>query len=339
MTQLTANGQSNTKTNLLDEFEKILAERRSQAFRVATKEEEADRERNRNVLETVSQYTADGIVRGLADLQLDFGAIVSGLATRLTGETDKLGDLRRGIAVETERLQTLRQSRIVADTLYLRNQEHQSTLRSLEQEAAQNRETLDQEIAATRKQWEQEQTGFTVNTSESSDLLGQERQRQEADYAYETERSRKIATDEYEETQRQTERHLQETATLKEKDWAERDRVLAANQAKLQEFQQKIAVFPAELEEAIKKSREDGIRDANQDAKTKADLLAKEWDANQQRYTLQIQSLEAKIDKQTEQIADLASQLQATLRQSQDLALRAFDRPSTRATTRPPAAE
>jgi hypothetical protein len=83
------------KAKLLYEFQRILADQRSRSSRVATKEEEAERERSRGVLEAVSQYTADGIVRGLADLQLDFGGIISGFSTRLTTETNKLDDLRR----------------------------------------------------------------------------------------------------------------------------------------------------------------------------------------------------------------------------------------------------
>lgn len=331
--------RTTSKAKLLNAFHKILAERRSLSSRVATREEEAEKARNRSVLETVSQYTADSIVRGLADLQLDFGTIITGLSTRLTTETDKLDDLQRAITVETERLQDLQQTRVVADALYLLTQEHQENLRQLEQQSTGDREALEQEIATTRKLWQQEQTEFEAGANESSELLQRERQRQEEDYTYETERSRKIATDEYEETQRQIERDIQATTATKEKDWAEREHVLASNQALLAEYQQKVAAFPTELEEATKKAREDGIRDANQDAKIKADLLAKEWEAAQQGYELQIQSLEAKIQKQTEQISEISTQLQTALRQAQELAMKAFDGSANRSRNRGDRAE
>jgi hypothetical protein len=322
MTQVAAKA---SKSTILDAFQKLLAERQQMASRVATKEEEAELEQNQKVLEAVSQYTADSIVRGLADLQLEFGGIIGDLSTRLSTETTKLDELKQAIAIETQRLQALQKTRIVADALYILTQEHQENLRLLEQRLAQERETLTAEMAETRKVWQREQAEFEATVTEGDGLAERERERQEADYAYNTERSRKIATDEYEEKKRQIERELQVTTEAKEKQWAEREAVLTANGTLLAQYQTQVAAFPAELEEAIKKSREDGIRDANQDAKVKADLLAKEWEATQQGYELQIQSLDLKIQRQSEQINEISLQLQAATRQAQELAMRAFE--------------
>lgn len=314
-----------SKAKIFESFQQILADRRNTASRVATKEEEAEKEKNRTVVETVSQYTADSIVRGLADLQLQFGDTIAGLSTLLTTETAKLDDLKRAIAVENQHLQELQQTRVVADALYIVTQEHQEKLRALEQRSTNERELLEKETTSTRKTWQQEQQEFDVNLTENNELLQRDRTRQEEDYGYDTERQRKIARDEYEEIKRLQEREIQETAQAKEKNWAERDRTLAANQKLLEEYQRKVAAFPTELQEAINKSREEGIRDANQEAKVKTDLLEKEWEATKQGYELQIQSLEVKIQKQTEQVTEISTQLQTALRQAQELAMRAFE--------------
>lgn len=329
---MTQRAAKDSKARILDAFQAILTEQQSRSSRVATREEEAEKEQSRAVLEAVSQYTADGIVRGLADLQLDFGTTITGLANRLTTETTKLDDLKRAIAVETENLKTLQQTRVVADALYLLTQEHQETLRQLDQQATRDRETLEREIADTRKTWQQEQSEFEITLAENSELLNQLRQRQEADYQYDTARSRRIASDEYDATKRQIEREIEETTQAKEQDWAERERILASSEALLAEYQQKVATFPTELDDAIKKAREDGIRDAHQDAKVRADLLEKEWELTKQGYELQIQSLETKIQKQAEQVTEISTQLQTALRQAQELAMRAFDSSSNRVT-------
>ena len=319
-----------SKARIVNEFQQILAERQTLASRVVTREEEAEKEQNRSVLESVSQYTADGIIRGLADLQLEFGTIITGLSAQLTTETAKLDDLKRAIAAESQNLKDLRQTRVVADALYLLTQEHQENLRLLEQRLTSERESLEKEIAETRKLWQREQSEFDLSVNDSNELLQRERQRQEADYQYDNERSRKIATDDYEETQRQSERELQATRQAKEKDWTERERTLVANQTLLEEYQRKVATIPTELDEAAKKAREEGIRDANQEAKVKAELLEKEWESTQQGYEFQIQSLEAKVQKQAEQISETTTQLQTALRQAQELAMRAFDSASNR---------
>lgn len=165
-----------------------------------------------------------------------------------------------------------------------------SPQRVLEHTATSDRETLEKEIAFSRKTWQQEQEEYQLVFTESNELLSEERQRQEEDYQYETERSRKIATDEYEEI-RQTERELQEELLAKEKQWSERERLLATKPV-LEEYQKKVEVFSTELEEAVKKAREEGIREVNQEAKVKADLFEKEWKFSNQAYEIQIQALD-----------------------------------------------
>lgn len=322
--------QVDPKARILHAFQNILAERQKIESSVATKEQEAAQLEDQRILETVSQYTQESIVRGLADLQLEFGSIVSGLTTRLTTEQQKLTELQRAIAVETQHLQELQQTRTVADALHILTQEHQEKLTALERQATRDRETLEKEIAATRKIWQQEQAEFDAAQAESEERLRQARDRQEADYQYEMEQARKLAADEYTEKRRVLERELQETAAIKEKQWTEREQFLAANQSQLQAYQRKADSFTTELDEAIKKAREEGIRDVSQDAKVKADLLEREWAGAKQGYELQIQSLDSKIQKQSEQITEISAQLQAAMRQAQDLAMRAFENSSNR---------
>jgi hypothetical protein len=314
----------NNKAKVLAAFEQILAQRSQIQSRVETKEEEAERKRGREILATASQYTTDSIVRGLADLQLSFGTVITQLSEQLSTETTKLDDLKRAILVETQRLQELQQVRVVADALYILNQEHQENLRLLQERISEAQEALAKEKTTTYKVWQREQEEFDQTIANQAQRLGEDRQRQEEDYQYDQERSRKIANDEYEETQRQTQREIQEETQIKEKDWAERETILAKNEAKLAEYRQKAEAFPQELEEAIKTAREEGIKESHDAAKVRANLLEKEWESTQQGYELQIQSLEIKIDKQSEEIKAISQQLQTAMGQAQELAMRAF---------------
>ena len=206
-----------SKAHIIETFQQILRERQKVASKVATKEEEAEKEQNIRVLEAASQYTADSIVRELADLQLDFGSVITKVSTKLTVETSKLDELKRAIEVETQHLQELRDTRVVADSLYILTQEHQENLQVLEDTAKSDRETLEREIAFSRKTWQQQQEEYEVLLLESNELLSRERQRQEEDYRYDTERSRQIANHENEATKLQIERELQAVGTIKEK--------------------------------------------------------------------------------------------------------------------------
>ena len=319
-----------SKAQILEAFGRILAEKQKIDSKVATKEEEAEKEKNKQLLETASTYTIDSIVKGLADLQLEFGSIIIGLATKLTAETGKLDELKHAIAIETQHLQELQQIRIVADALHILTQEHQEKLKTLETTAATQREALEKEIAETRKIWQKDQQEFETLLQEQTELLASERQQKESDYQYELEQTRKIKADEYEEFRRKLERELNQSNQENEKNWTERESILTANQALFENYRQKVEAMPAELEEATKKAWGEGISEVNQEAKVKSDLFEKEWAASKQSFELKIQSLEQKIQRQTEQITELTNQLQTALKQAQDLAMRAFESSSGR---------
>lgn len=314
-----------SKEQISKAFQQILTDRKRIDSRIATKEEEADKEKNKQVLQVASTYTIDGIVKGLADLQLEFGNIVNGLSEKLTQEVSKLDELHRAISVATQNLQELNSVRVVADALHLLTQEHQEKLKSLEQNSANQQGAIEKDIAEKRKNWKKEQEEFENSVQEQNELLIKERQRKEADYEYEIERKRKIETDEYEELKRAQERDLSEANQEKDKQWAEREKLLTERQPLLEEYQQKVEAFPTEIDEAVKKAREEAIKDIHQDAKVKAELIKKEWESTKQGYDFKIQSLEQTIQKQVEQIENLSAQLQETMKQAQSLAMKAFE--------------
>lgn len=313
-----------SKAKILQSFQQILADRKKIESKVATKEEEAEKAKNEQLLEVASTYTIDSIVKGLADLQLDFGSIINGLSEKLTTESFKLDELKRAREIETDRLQELQQIRIVADALHILTQEYREKLTILEQKATSEREILEKDRVGTRKLWQKEQQEFEAILEEQTTLITKERQREAADYQYELERKRKIETDRYQETKRKLERELQEATREKEKNWGEREKYLADNQAEFEENQKKAAGFEEELKQAYIKAKEDTIKEVEREAKVKADLFEKEWEANKQGYELKVQSLEQTIQRQSEQISELSAQLQATMKQAQDLAMRAF---------------
>jgi DNA repair exonuclease SbcCD ATPase subunit len=313
------------KQQLLQAFQQILHERKRLESKIATKQEEADKAKNLETLAVASTYTVDSIVKGLADLQLEFGSIVNSLAEKLAQENAKLDELNRAIEIEIQILQDLQKIRIVADTLDILQQEHQEKLKNLEQDTATKQESLEKEILIKRKDWQKGQLDFEEALQTYNDLLIKERQQEQEEYQYKLETTRKLNTDAYESRKRTLERDIQEKTQQKDKDWTEREKILNEHQTLLTEYQQKVASFPNELEEAVKKSREEAIKDTSQKAKIEADLFEKEWESSKQSYELKIKSLEEAIQKQTEQIESISTQLQSTLKQAQDLAMRAFD--------------
>lgn len=321
---MTAFAGKDSKQQLMQTFGQIIVDRKRLESRIATKQEEAEKAKNKELLEAASEYTVDSIVKSVADLQLEFGSIVNSLSEKLANENSKLEQLNKAIEIETQNLKELQQIRVVADTLDILTKEHQEKLRILEQDTASKREVLEKEITQTRKDWQKNQADFEEKATAYNELLAKQRQQEEEEYQYKLETTRKINTNAYEAQKRTVERETQETTQEKEKNWAEREKFLNANKKLFDEYQQKVAAFPAELDEAVKKAREEAIKETNQKAKVEADLFEKEWEGTKQSYELKIKALEETIQRQSEQIENITTQLQTALKQAQDLAMRAF---------------
>ena len=313
-----------SKSQILQNFQQILADKKKIESKVETKEQSAEKAKNKQLLEVASTYTIDSIVKGLADLQLDFGSITSGLSEKLKQESSKLDELKRAIEIEAEQLQELQQIRVVADAFHILTEEHQEKLTVLEQNAANQREILEKDTTQKRKIWGKEQQEFEAAVQEKTAFIIKQRLGEAADYQYDLQRERKIETDAYEETKRTSERDLQESTREKEKNWVEREKLLSDNQAEFEKNQTKAAGFEEELKQAYVKAKEEAIQEVSREAKVKADLVDKEWEGSKQGYELKVQSLQQTIERQTEQIAEISAQLQATMKQAQDLAMKAF---------------
>lgn len=201
-----------------------------------------------------------------------------------------------------QRLQELQQIRTVADTIDIFTQEHQEKLKLLEQDTNNQKAAIEKEATSRRKEWQKEQAEFEEKLQAYNELLAKERQQESEEYQYKLAITRKLVTDTYEAKKRNQEREIAEILAQKEKDWAEREKILTANQKLLAEYQEQVSKFPAELEEAIKKAREEAIKETSQKAKVESDLFDKEWEANKQSYELKITSLEETIAKQLQQI-------------------------------------
>ncbi|CDM92797.1 MULTISPECIES: hypothetical protein [Limnospira] len=313
-----------TQSQIMAAFSKIISDRQNIVSKVATKEEQAEREKRKQVLEQAATYTVDSLVKGLADLQLDFSGVITELSEKLETESAKLDAIKRGISIQSQQLEELQKIRVVADVLHLLTQEHQEKMNLLEEQASQRQESLEKEIARERKLWEKEEQDFEAAVAEYQENTAKHRQQEAEDYSYNLQRQRQIETDQYEEAKRRIERGIQETTKEKQKNWQEREKVLNAEQAKFESDRQRVATFEEELKQTLNKAKEEAIQEATREAKVKADLLAKEWESNQQGYELQVASLEATIERQNEQITNLSAQLQETMKQAQDLAMRAF---------------
>lgn len=315
--------QKFSKEHILNSFQRLLSERKHIASRIATKQEAAEREEDKHVVEKASTYTIERVVKGLAELQLNFGDSVEQLTAQLAVEAPKLQELQRAIRVETQHVEELCDIRIAADALDILIQEHQERMKAFEAKSQQERLALEREIVEQRQKWEKEQQDYDDALQARQDLLKKEREREEADYRYELERKHKIEADEYAGRKTLLERQVAEEDAKRFSDWTVREKLLAEREATGQQYKIQVESYPQQLEKATQESREKAIRNVSEAAKVQAELFEKELEADKQVAELKITSLQRTIDTQSLQLEQVSQQLQLSLKQVQELAARA----------------
>ncbi|RKZ62138.1 MAG: hypothetical protein DRR08_06935 [Candidatus Parabeggiatoa sp. nov. 2] len=265
------------------------------------------------------------VIQLLGQLGEKFNTALSQLSTNLLVEASGLKDVRTTVEAENNHLETLYALEIKEETL-------SDLLKQYTETAEQYVETLKQKREESEKAWfeknqawltKKEETEQRLQEQESADNKTQ--QREGSEYRYNLTLKRGISDEEYSHQQQQQLQTSQELEESHRKAWEEGEKALAEREKQFEEHKTKVERFPKDLEAAIKKAKDEGTGIARHQAKIKADFAAKEFAGDQEVYQLKISSLEEQVANQTSQIDKLSKQLEAALKQAQELAVKAIE--------------
>ena len=259
-------------------------------------------------------------------MQLDFSTSVESLAEQLQKELQKLDELRAAIKVENTNLSACNNAKIAADALHILKKEQEQQKLLFEENSNLKLENLEKEIEDTQKKWEKEETEFGIVVEERKTNLEKQRTKELADYKYELERKYKIGEDDYKERKKMLLRELAEKQQKKDKDWANREKVLKTNESDFEKYKTKVDGFDKELEEQTKKSKDKAIKEASRKAKVEMELYEKEVEGKRKIAALQISELGDTIERQKERIIELNVELKTALEQVKALSLKALEK-------------
>jgi len=282
--------------------------------------------------EMITGATIGDIVGSLDHLGASFGSAISELSAKLTAEATRLTELRQAVEAETTQLGDVHGLEVVESTLDELIRTHIGKSDHFDEEMNQKRQAFEQGIADRRKAWQDEQQEHTRFIEERNASLKIARQREAAAHKYERERTRKQDTDTYEANTGKLDAELDELVQSKNREWQEREEVIVEQENLFERYRNEVETFPEKLDAAVKKAAAEGRRPVESEAKVRTDLCAKEVDGEKQIYELRVQSLEETIGKQVTQIDALSRQLNAVLKQAQDLAVKALEGASSAST-------
>jgi DNA repair exonuclease SbcCD ATPase subunit len=320
----------NTKAEILTAYNQLLEEKKTVDIQVRNLQKQpahnpVKEEPKPTMKAPVIEDKVSHSINSLSSLYLGFGSAVSELSEKLTTEAATLAEVRDNVASEIASLQELHQVEVGENTFEELIETYQTSAKNFDRELTQNQEAYQQEVDTQTKAWQKEQEQHQVSIKERTELDRKNRQRESQEYKYNLELKRQIDREQHEQQQQSLYQELAETKETQEKVWQERETALADREKLFHEVKDKVAAFAQEKETAIDKAKEEGKGIAFYQAKIKSDLYAKDVEGQKHFYEGRIESLEHTIGNQQERINSLSKQLEAALKQVQDLAVKAIE--------------
>jgi hypothetical protein len=270
-------------------------------------------------------------IQSLEKIQGSFGGAVSNLSEQLIAEATELEAVKIAIAAETQDLENLHQlTDIDESTIDFLLDQYQASSKKFTAEYEQQQRTDCQELDDLKQRWSKEQQAHDKLVANRNEDYGKNRQREQAEYQYNLELGRDLDESEHAQLQKLKQQELAEILQQIEQQWQQQEAEIAQQEQEYATAAAKVIAFESELENKIKQGTEEGKGIGAYQAKVKTDLREREIEGERQNYQLRIESLEQTIRHQATRVEKLSQQLDSSLQQVQNLAVKAIEGTSNR---------
>jgi hypothetical protein len=327
---------ASTKKELLEAYEETARQLQEKREAELRPEQIREEKKAKEVVQIAESLTTDGIARGIGDLRMEIGKMLTKVSDSLEEQVGKFQGLRSAIQAKEKELQELYGIEKAAATFAALVEAHNEKREQFESEMAKRKEELEREIEETRAGWERERKAQEASFKERDAEEKRKREREKEEFTYGFAREKQLAKDEFEDGKGKAEKELDLRKEQAEKELAEREREVAAREGalkerenELEELGKKVADFPREIETAVNNAVKETAERINLAAKNREELLKKEFDGERNVLSTRIEALERTVKEQREQISKLSQQLEKAYQKVEDIAVKTIEGSST----------
>lgn len=290
----------NTKTEILEAYDKLLKE--VQQAKTNVPKQVQEEKQKQETVKKVTDITQNSIITDIGTLKSSFTKSLDDMLSSLTGEFQKLEDIRSAIKVEKQALEDLYELSANTDSLAAMLLAQKEKKEAFEKEIKETKEVFTMEMNDKKLQWENEKNKQKAEEKEYADELNKKRKREEEEYQYKLKVSRQKEQDDYDNQKNLLEKDLAEKKRAFEHEISVRESAVKNAEAELEELRKNNREFPEKLEKALADQKQ--IITGNLQTKYDFDLkLIKSQNEAEIRLKNQI------IESLQEKIQELQSQL------------------------------
>jgi hypothetical protein len=313
-----------TKEQILSAYNEIVE--RLQENQMESPQTEKKKSDEKEIISKSSQASLEGIVSHLAGLKITLTKNIDTLSESLVTEFDKLTELKRAITLEQCHLQELYDIKETAHTLSALMLLQKEETEKFELKMKEDRAQFEKEMDEKKTLWSKKQVDLELNYTELKEKLEKQHKREEEEYKYNLEVSRRQEQQDYLLKKELLEKELEQKR-------AELDQKEASLESHLQEIEklkEKVEQFPAELAKETEKTAQEIAQRLEAQHQFAETLKEKEIEGERNLALQKIASLEAKVKEQAVSIAQLTQKANESIQQVQTIACKALEASSSR---------
>jgi hypothetical protein len=327
----------NTKNEILSAYEELLKKMADKKTDEPKKVQEMQRQET--IVKKAEGLSNETIIKGLAGLKVEITSSLDKLGEKFVEEYKKFEELQQAIQTEKKNLEDLYQLSASTDSLSVMLLAQKEKKDQFEQEMAASKtelmdkmktekERFDLEMNEKKALWKKEQEAFLEKIKEENEKTSKTRKREEEEYQYALQLTRKKEVDTYEEKKQKLEKELADKKMAFEKDVAERETNLKLAEIELKELRLKNAAFPVELEKALQSAVKLATEKLETTFNFQKELTEKEVSGELKLKDQIIQTLNSKIKDLETSLKELAQKTVTAEVSVKDIAMKAIEHSS-----------
>lgn len=312
-----------SKSEMLEAYNEMLQKVKEQnSSNARTINEKEEHKKN---VDSASEHSHESIVKNISNLKLDMSQSLDLVEKSLVDEFKKLTSLQDAIVYEENRLKDMYQILATAETLETLILTHKDKKQKLEEDFKQQSAELEQITTKKRTEWEKEYAENEIKQKEYSNNLKKQCTREEEEYNYTLQVTRKKEEDLYNEKKLNQEKLLSEQKIKFEKEITERETLIAAKEKEYAELIKQVQQHPIELEKAIKETEKNVKEKILMQYSHEKELLIKDTEGERKLKDQLINSFQEKIKEQALIIQQLSAKAENATTQVKEIALKAVE--------------
>ena len=314
---------TNTKAEILAAYNDLLKKKEAENSK-HPKEEKAEKQKEETV-KAATTLSAEGIVKGLADMKLHISVSIDKIEDTLLQEFQKLEKLQQAIRYESAYLDELYGIKANADSLAVLLTANKEKKQAFEAQMEQTKTVFEEVMQEKKQTWDKEQKERVLQWKEEENDRKKVISREEEEYKYTKNISRKKEEDDYQAKKTAQEKELAEKKQTIEKALEEREKIIVVREQDMESLSKKVDSFPETLEKELAAARNQLEAQLTTKYQYERDLFAKEMQGETKLLQQTVFSLQAKIKEQDSLIASLNEKANTAGSQVQTIALKALD--------------